>query len=480
MPRGRKPPADEQTEDFSEADDESHTVDYGAILEAQRQQQRERAQAQIGDIAVLEDEEYQDVKWAVYRVRTDYEQRADPEGNKRADVGRMMGPIDGDDFRTRFGGGTFYLIGRKQRYDDQNRRRGQIVLPEVGPITIEGPRKDFSRPDVMGPPLPGVAVNGNGSPPVPKETHPDQPTRRERILLRELKQMRLEREAERQQAQREREAAERERIAQAERDRVNAQIAELKNMIQAQAVALNAAASVQPAKSEKLTDLVAALVSLKSLDGGGVDQLKLLELVRGAFTQGLTLGQDREPITADDKDPNDWAPVVKTIAEVLGRAMASQQHHRQPVPPAHATSPGKQPSSPPRTPSEATVVQEPNSSPAPSQGDPTQPAPSSRWAASIEAVARGFAAGTHPDTIATALEALLSEEELANLVGQQVNGLWQPTPGQILGWLKSPPPIGPGLGSFPQLESAGGIVYLESVLASLRTPADDEDEAPEA
>ena len=73
----------------------------------------------LGDLAWLEDEQALDVTWSIYRVRPDHQGGATP-GLQRSPgsfVCKVTGPIDLEQLKTRIGGGTFRVIGRRgQRY----------------------------------------------------------------------------------------------------------------------------------------------------------------------------------------------------------------------------------------------------------------------------------------------------------------------------------------------------------------------------
>lgn len=85
----------------------------------------------LGDLAWLEDDEAQDVVWSVHRVRPDANVGA-PGLNRSPGpyICKITGPIDLEQLKSRIGGGTFRVIGK----------RGQRFYRNVL-IELEGPAK---------------------------------------------------------------------------------------------------------------------------------------------------------------------------------------------------------------------------------------------------------------------------------------------------------------------------------------------------
>lgn len=315
-------------------------------------------QAAVGDIALLNDDQFEKVRWSIWRYRTDVEMRGDNHGEKIEYVGSRYGAIDAAEFQKDFGGGTFDLRGYVDRFDALGNKRG-VMVKYRPKVTVAGPRKNFAAMVAADPAAAAVLA-------APTSSTTD-------ALLRELLQE--------QRAARE--------------DKFERILHALVNQRQ-QPVAV---APATPPIS--LTEIIAAVQAMKQMTGGdgpAVDPVKLAHMVMEGVNQGIVLGQSRDPVEPGQKDP-DWMPVIERTLEIVS-TMMRQPRARPPMP--------GQPQAPPREPSGATVVP-----------DPAQPEPPSsvthRWVTAIESVYRGMARGTEPELVADALSVLLNPEEFTTV-----------------------------------------------------------------
>jgi hypothetical protein len=378
-----------------------------------------------GDLDDLDDPEFGDISWNVYRMRTTEDMaKAGSNAKLRVWLTKKLGPISLEEIRSEFGGGAFEFWGK---------RNGSLVKKE--------------RRDIEGEPMIRKAIGVASLPGHPNGTVSSAPAAQsvDEAVARAV------REAvgrERKRAEREAERRERED----ERRRMDEKFARLEQLI----AQVQASPRETPARGEKIADLVGALVSLKTLmpEAPGLgDPATVIGLVRDIFTQGrLSVGETE----ATNSESTAQLEMVKTIAEVVGRLFAQRATARPP----RAHEPQPQPAPGPNAHgSVAEVVQAPAS---PSAGQPESLL--HRWKGAVELVARNMVRGRGAEDTAATIEDLLNEEELRNLKGaQQADGMWHPTAKEALDWLEAQ-----GLGPFPQLQSPGGLVYLDSVLAELR------------
>src|ERR1700675_288232 len=140
MTRKRAVPEPAIVEPVDEEDDGANVV----LAEMARQQ------AAVGDIALLDDPTYEEVKWSIWRLRTEQEMRADPNGDKAEYVGTRFGAIESEQFQHDFGGGTFDLRGYVQRFDALGNKRGMVVRYRPK-CSIAGPRKNFAEVPITSP-----------------------------------------------------------------------------------------------------------------------------------------------------------------------------------------------------------------------------------------------------------------------------------------------------------------------------------------
>lgn len=374
----------------------------------------------MGDLADLDSPTWSDWEWNIYRLRTAEDMARSGTRSPRVWISKRVGPINLNEIQADYGGGWFEFWGKKGGVTLRKFRRELEGEPKLVK-TVPTPTAAASSAPTIGP---------NGT----QQLSVDEAVRR--ALARQRRQYDREKE------QRERDE---------ERRRADERFARLEQMIQAQASAPRSSG-----KSESMKDMIEALVMLKQLNPdatAAMSPLDLLNAARSWMDQGIMLGEKREPGAADGGAG--WtgehvAAIVQSAAQVLQRFTPAPR--RGPAPPPGSAA----------GPSVAEVLPDP---PKPAQDS----SPLYRWKGAIEAVARGMVNGKGPDEMAATVEDLLNEEELANLKGQQMaDGLFHPTAAEALGWLETQ-----GLGKFPQLESPGGLVYLDSVLAEVRSGSND-------
>jgi hypothetical protein len=168
------------------------------------------------------------------------------------------------------------------------------------------------------------------------------------------------------------------------------------------------------------------------------------------FRQGIEVGQTRDPVAAGEAGV-DWSKVLEVTMPAIERILTTMGRRRQP-PPAPPNGGAARP------PSSAEVIDEPRPAPAAEQ-KPTGATPEHRWSTAIESLYRAMLNGRDPSDFAGTLEDILDPTEV-----QQLRDATDP---QVMEFLK------PAIDTqYPTLAGPQGQVYLRSVLAALRTPAD--------
>jgi hypothetical protein len=164
----------------------------------------------------------------------------------------------------------------------------------------------------------------------------------------------------------------------------------------------------------------------------------------GLVTQGIELGKSTQP----GAEQSTVAVVLEKLAPSLER-LAATLLSRRPAPP-----PQRRPAGGPVA-STAQVVNEPEPAPGPSDDE-------TRMAAAVDSLARAVIEQTPTDDFAFVLEHSLSREQVAMLRLGSTD--------QIMGQLSE----SGALAKYPILATEAAAPYLDSVLAELRAPADDE------
>jgi hypothetical protein len=307
----------------------------------------------IGDLADLDDPQFSEWEWTIYRLRTPDEMQRANTRNQRVWVAKATGPISLPDVQAQHGGGWYEFWGKENNVLKRKFRR-----------EIEGEKR------IKTAVVPAPEMNGT-------------PRVRRRSQTRRLMEMMLE----------------------------NQRRSDDRMMALLTAMVTRPHDPVPPAPQvpiPSITDLVGALGSLKNLTGKDGNQnageLQIVKSVMDSFRQGLELGQTREPIESDGSDPNPILPVIDKGLDIFGR-LIQQWAQRRPVPPG----------TPPRpSPSGATVVDPPPPPPpAPATSDPGE----HRWRTAVSTVYRGMMNGRDPRDIAATLEDILDESEVQNLRG---------------------------------------------------------------
>lgn len=352
----------------------------------------------IGDLADLNDPEFSDWEWTVYRLLTPELQKAVGTRDARSWCARKSGPINLEEIQAELGGGRFEFWGKLNGKLLKRFRRSL----EGDPI-IRGLKRQESGPAVVQ----AMAVAPGG----------------DRMMRRLLREMREDR-------------------ARADRERM-----EDRHRFETLIATLGRPAPAPPA-GPTIGEVVQAVAGIHALGGAGRAEpengpLEVAKMVLDGFHQGVTLGQEREPIPAGGaSDPNSMAPVIEKGLEIL-----SQLLKRAPAPNGR----------PQRPPSSATVVETP---PAPKAESADH-----RLRSAFELIYRGMLNGKDPGAIAETLEDVLNESELAGMRGTDD---YQPTAADLVAY----EPLAPYFEKFPGLKNEQGSVYLNSVLAALREPAE--------
>ncbi len=377
----------------------------------------------IGDLADLDSPTFSDYEWNIYRLRTAEDMAKSGTRSPRVWIAKRVGPVNLNEIQADYGGGWFEFWGKLNGVTRKKFRREIEGEPKLSRIATTSP-------------------NGNPSSLAPQRDASGSASADElvrRAVLRERR--RHERQAERK-----------------ERDDERRRADERFNRLE-QLIAQSAAARpTSEPKPERLKDLAETMLMLRQLapeGAAGMSPLELLKAARDWMNQGIVLGEKREPGTVDGGDG--WnAERVTAVAQALAQILA-----RFTPPPRRDPSAGAQPAAEAAKPTDSHAEVVPNP---PAASDPMH-----RWKGAVETVARNMVRGRGPDDTAATVEDLLNEEELGHLRGAQIDGVWRPSGTEVLAWL-----YGQGLGKFPQLESPGGLVYLDSVLAELRRPEEAE------
>jgi hypothetical protein len=387
------------------------------------------ARDEMGDLADLGDPTFAEWEWTIYRLRTPADLKSLGTRNPRVWIGKRVGPISLEEIRADYGGGWFEFWGK---YGGQLKKRMRREIE--GPPRVVAAIASSRVPDETN------LGNGNGGQLVPMSSA----DRLLRALLRE-----------------QRESAKRfeslvAAIVQRQTDDRFEKLLE----------AVKERPPLEQAKPPGIGEIIGAVGELRKMAGDGhpreQNPIEVAKMVLDGFHQGITLGQEREPIPAGaTEDPNPMGPVILKGLEILEQMMRRGGGMRPGAPGA----PG-QPA--PRPPSSATVV-EPTAGPAATaepvaaQSDAPPPPPDDparRWKTALEAVYRGMVTGRDPADLAGSLPDILNEAELEMMRG--VPGQ-EPTADDVLGFL------GPLMGEYPDLGKTQGKVYLNSILAALRS-----------
>ena len=421
--RTRRPPQPDPTDEFDEFDD---------LTDEQIEQ------AQAGSLIRFQGASFEKVSWSIRRYRTRQEQASDPSAAKLEWVADHIGPLNGKDLVEIIGGGSFNALGYVPRGDGRGVR---IAFNED--FSLAGPRKDFTRAHEPAA-LSAAEVERLAAGPVMNGHHG--PSEATQLILRAMEK-----------------SEERfERL--------------LTTLVSAQQ---------QRAPAEKptsITDIVAAVAAMKELAKSdaptGDSPLEVAKMVMNGFHQGVTLGQEREPIPAGaTEDPNPMGPVVLKGLEILQDMLRRAPMGGRPA----ARPPG---APPPHPPSSATVVDngtgpaatsapaEPVAAPPDTSSDGPAPAeatddPYRRWKTAIEAIYRGMVTGRDPAALADSLPDILNETELSIVRGTPGN---EPDAEQALAFLA------PLVEGYPALREPQGKVYLDSILHALRAEDDVDDD----
>jgi hypothetical protein len=234
----------------------------------------------VGDVADLDDEEFSEYEWNVYRIR-------DVEGTIRSGtrgsrvwVGKKSGPLDLSEIRAEFGGGLFEFwgkIGGRLRKRARREIEGEPIIRKAPPSAT----------------LP--AANGNGSFQAPNGTQlaAPAPSEAELRLIRLRRQIRRERAAH--------EQAERDRI---ERER-EARFEKLLEVI---------ANRPEPpaAKPTGINELVQAVAGIHQLTGANAERESPTELMKTVLCQTGIRSDRTAADPADGTDPTRGATVRRS------------------------------------------------------------------------------------------------------------------------------------------------------------------------
>lgn len=408
------------------------------------------AKADGGDLDDLDDPEYPELKWSIFRILTPEQMAARGQREPRVWVGSHIGPISLSDVQSRFGGGKFEFFGKQGRL----LRRKAMRFIEGDPIIVKTPLQtaDVSRGTLV----PVVGVNGveNGSPRVGTSDAIAQ------HQIRRLKQRLRTERAEREREANARAESDREERLQQQLRESEERTTRLLESVNARLATPPPAAAPAPPPPLGIMEMLALIKAAKDIGGGGGDATTLAKMGLDFFRQGITIGEGRDPKTDDDAGGTPaWVePAIQVLNTLLARGGRPPMPSRPPgaAPAGAAPPPAGSPAPSATHPvSEAVVVTE-----------PTQGAtPEHRWHTAVESVYRGMLEGKDPGNIAASLEDMLNAAEYGMLRGGPEGG---PSADQIITHL-------PIMAQFPQLATEQGKVYLTAVLTAMRTE-DDEDE----
>lgn len=402
-------------------------------------------QAEIGTLFRFQGPAFESVQWTFKRHRTSLEMARDPSGQKMDLLPvTMTGPLNPADVVALIGGGTFNALGYVPRAG------GGVKIGYNETFAIAAPRKNFDVADEKA--SPPTKPDGTQSTP-PVDPRVLELERMNRALMRKMVRERREREQE----QRE------ERLL----EQMRAMIAPLQERLQ------SPVRQEKPTAIGEMLTVIEGLHRIAGLAGNGSSTEKMMDMALNFFRQGVTIGEGRElpPADGEAREPSWWGPAIDVIRQVL-----SSRPGAPPPPPP--------PSGHPR--SSATVVEQPpppgtpgapSTTPPPAPNPPPPPAAPAedltRWRAVVDAAARAVESGEDPVDFAASVTHILDRDELSNLTGSQAEDGWHPNVEELLVYINIK------LGSFPQLNSAGGRRFLDRVLDELRAPEEAESESPE-
>jgi hypothetical protein len=334
----------------------------------------------FGDLAFFSGAE-DDVEWGVERYKTGDEQRQNPRGRNRVFVTKIEGKVDLVAFQREFGGGVFRFWGK----------RGNGTFYGAKKVEIAGPRRSYEAEPP--PSVAAVTSSANGL------------TRGERMIIRAMRDQ---------------------------------------NLLLAQALAKTTA----PPPSSNITELVNALAAMDQLRGRGAPPSdaglakEMFTAMSTAFTQGISLGQEREPAPASSEDKGtDWAKIFDNGLAVMERMSRRGGPPRKVAPGAN----GEVPPQPPPTTSSAEVVDA-----------QVMNAEAARWITAIDRLESLMPAA---DEAAEEIDVIMTEQDLTSAL-QYPNAA---VIDQIIARVSSGSP----------LATPDGRAYLDLVLEELRKPASD-------
>ena len=238
----------------------------------------ELSQLKLGDLGLLNNPDYRDWDWHIYRFRTRAEIAADPQGGPRELMGKRSGPIDLFEIQEQFGGGVFEFWG----FFDKNEGEGKKLYKKPI-IPIAGPRKRFDVP----PPQTPVAV------PAILSSDP---------ALRLL-------------------------------ERMDQRLADMART--------PAPAAAAPPTLKDLADTLKTLDELRGRNApaaSGDPNTKTVETYLGLIERGIAIGSERDP--SAEPAGTDWGKVIDGALPVLDRMLSNLSRARRPIPrPAGAAGP---------------------------------------------------------------------------------------------------------------------------------------------
>jgi hypothetical protein len=354
------------------------------------------------DLEFLLDASQPGVTWFIERHKTQDEVNANPRGKAIVFVTKLPAPIDLNAFHREYGGGSY----RFSRQLDNGRFAGSRRVELDGP-----PRARVFDPPRQAP-QPAPVTNGQAS----YVGTIDPRDRMMRVLTREIRELRREAQAAR-------------------------------------------SAPVSPLMGMGGLDAMGQIFALaEKIANRQTSQPEPINAVIEAFTKGIDLGTQREPVAA--AAGTDWVAVAREAAPIVrdllgnlataarARAAAGPGRPAGPAPAATATATGN-PSAPPSAPAAEPAA----------DADPLGQLKTARWTTVVDALARAFARQVDPEGFADTLRDVLPDEDLVALRFATVD--------QVAGELAA------GIAGYPALATPDGVLhaparaYLEAVHTAL-------------